>query len=183
MKILIFALLIVAGCTSQDFYSKLKNEKDVFGDFTGKKGNKKELGYFSKELKDSKKIIEIGTFPFLDASYTLIYDATGEKTYYIKNNPARRKSVEYGSFSLNDKKNRWFKNLEFVLQYVLDDKVQELKTISQNAYNVYNANIVIIIADLEGKSYKEYQIDSFEVYNGEPIMSSDEFWSIDWSKQ
>lgn len=91
--------------------------------------------------------------------------------------------MEYGSFSLNDKKNRWFKNLEFVLQYVLDDKVQELITISQNAYNVYNANIVIIIADLEGKSYKEYRIDSFEVYNGEPIMSSDEFWSIDWSKQ
>lgn len=180
MRILIFVLLIIYGCAPQGFYSKARNEKDVFQSYLKFKGNQQDLKHFNKDFKESKKIIDVGTF-LLPESYSILYDVTGKKTYYIERNTSWKEPKYYDSI-LHNKKKRWYQNLEFVLQYVLDDQIEELKSISQNAYNVYNANIVIRILDLEAKSYKEYQINSFEVYKGKPIMNFDEFWEIDWSK-
>lgn len=185
MKIVIYISIIlsVISCSSNSFYAKMKSEKDIYHDFLKHKQNKQTIKHFDKHLKNTQKLIIVGTleYPF---NYDLIYDCTNNKTYYKRRN-VQNSNSEYFTEPLNKSEQYWFSTLSFSLNYVLTNNVNELKSISNEAIRLEGDghSIYIEIIDVSNNTYTEFDpIPYFYVYEGKPIMTDEEYWSIDWGE-
>lgn len=184
MRTIIYILILLSftSCSTQGFYSKLKSHSNIYEDFLKHKFNKKILTYLEKDLISTDKIIFIGTLEEF-YSYRIIYDDTNKVSHYIEKYKFD-KYPKYYRDPLTKKENHKFSTLIFALDYVLNNKMEELESISKEAYHYTTDTefITIRVIDVSAKTYKKYVVGSFEVYNGKPIMTEEEYWSIDWSQ-
>ena len=155
---------------SGGFYDKVLQERKVFKDYLKYKGNHQELSLLDKQLIHTKKIITLSTFNGF-TSFSTIYDCDNSKYYYLESN-------KEGIYKHNQiSKEEVLTNFLFVLEYILDDKIEELKKISEEAYDLESGMFIYVdILDVQSKTYKRYQFKEFEVYNGKPIMTKEEFY-------
>src|SRR5690625_7447676 len=113
------------------------------------KRNKEANKLLDTELGNSKEIIIIGSYVY-PQSFSFIYDRTNNLYYYIEENPYK-KDIIYKKLRKEDFKNDNinYNDLLFILEYVLEDRNDELIDISKKAYDdksgVYS--VVKIIKD------------------------------------
>lgn len=107
------------------FYDKVLQEKKVFKDFLKYKGNQEKLMLLDDVFFNSEKIIIV----FLDR-INVIYDVSNDKYFLIKEDYLEN-FIEFKIIS-NDEVPPTFL---FVLKYVLNNKIDELEKISQEAFD------------------------------------------------
>lgn len=161
---------IQTSAISGGFYDKVLQEKRVFKDYLKYKGNLETLSLLDNNLVETKKIIILSTFTGT-ISYSTVYDCNKDKYYYLERN--KEGIYKYTQISKEDV----LPNFLFVLNYALDGKIDELKKISEEAFDLESGNFISIrILDIESNIYRRYQFREFEVYNGRPVMTKEEFY-------
>lgn len=173
---------VLTSCSSNSFYSKIKANPKVYHHFLSFKGIRKNLNHLDQNFVNTEKLIYIATSQYPN-SYSIYYDQTNKNSYYVSKFVFDKNS-KYYSDPLSEIDNQKFSTLKYALNSVLNDELEKLESISKEAYHFTTDTefIAIILIDVSTKMYKKYQFGSFEVYNGKPIMTEDEYWSIDWSK-
>lgn len=178
MKYVIFELSVFnfLSCSPEGFYSTMKSNKNIYKEFLKYKGNKEAIKLLDTDLGNSKEIIIIGSYVY-PQSFSFIYDRTNNLYYYIEENPYK-KDIIYKKLRKEDFKNDNinYNDLLFILEYVLEDRNDELIDISKKAYDdksgVYS---VVKIINIDKKTYKEFSFRSFLTFEGKPVMTESEY--------
>lgn len=152
------------------FYDKILKEKKIFKDYLKYNGNHQQLSLLDKNLVNTSKIIIVSTFDGF-ISYSTTYDVTNDKYYYLEND--KEEIYKLKEISKEEVK----PNFDFTLKYVLENRIDELKKISEEAYDLQSGMFIYIdILDTQSKMYRKYQFKEFEVYKGKPVMTKEEFY-------
>lgn len=183
MKVIVYIVIFLSfiSCSDQGIYTKMKSNSDVYHQILKHRGIRENLKFLEKDLNNTEKIIFLGTNQY-PISYSIYYDFTNRNKYFVSKYLFDKNS-EYYKEPLSAKESQKFSTLLFALDYVLENKIEELNSISKEAYHYTTDTEFITIReiDVSDNTYNEYVVGSFEVYNGKPIMTEDEYWSIDWS--
>src|SRR5690554_5468355 len=172
---------LIISCTNRKyivtggFYDKVLHEKKIFRDFLKYKGNQNKLEALDDILFNSEKVI------IVSMDYTdIIYDITNDKyyllrKYYSLNKDYRGKLRDITPLLEQDVPPTFL----FVLEYVLNNKIEELIDISRESYDTtpsgFTYNPYIDILDVNSPYYKRYSFNNFMVHNGKPVMTHKEF--------
>lgn len=106
-------------------------------------------------------------------SYSTTYDIINDKYYYLEKD--KTKIYVLKEISKEEVKS----NFLFILRYVLNDRVEELNKISNDAYDLESGMFIYVdILDVKSKIYKRYKFKEFEVYKEKPVMTKDEFYQM-----
>lgn len=166
----------LTACAHEGFYLKMKQSKSIYKDFFKYEGNKESLKLLDKDLEQSKEIIIIGGYSY-PLSYDLIYDCTNDVYYYIEKNQ-NDNQILYRKLKkedlINDSIN--YDDMIFALNYVLDNKINELLEISIEAYDDNSGSFTVVkIINIEKQTYKEFSFKSILTFKGMPVITKEEY--------
>lgn len=178
MKNTVFLLFFAITCckTAQtlpsSFYEKVVEEKSVFKDFLKRESLIGLLKTMDNEFQNTDKIIMISFSNEIRSAF-FIYDCTNDNYYFAQ------QYLGYFNYSYKKIPNREYAgetNL-FVLKYVLDDDIEQLQKISEQAFEGGLGSFyqTIYVIDTKNRNYIFERFKSFDVYKGKPVMSEEEF--------
>lgn len=174
--ILLFLIAFIGCKTAQisppGFYEKIVKEKSVFNDFLKRESLVDLIKTMGNEFQNTDKLIMI-SFSNEDRSAFFIYDCTNDNYYFAQKYSG---FVNYSYKKLPNREYAGETNL-FILKYVLDNKIEELKKISEEVFKVGYVRIQqpIYVIDTKNKKYIFERFKSFNVYKGKPVMNEKEF--------
>lgn len=179
---ILITLFILISCTahtqvSMSFYEKVKQEPEIFKDYLKYEGLRDVLEVLNSELYNSKKIIQLSIYSDSRSAF-FIYDCTNKLYFFVWKNFGE-KSYSYEKLNQSTLSQMGEFNL-FVLDFVLENKIEELKKISEEAYGSTNfpQYDFIRIIDIEANIYESHKIKTFDVYKGKPIMNEESIWNL-----
>lgn len=171
------SLFILNSCAinsqkNTSFYEKIKKDNNIFKDFLKHEGLVEVLKTMDSELYDTNELIIITQ----SNEYRLalfIYDKTNDK-YFFAEKYFGQQNYSYEKLT---ELNEMGETILFVLKSILDNKIENLKKISEEAYNVSLGRYQAIhILDILNHKYVFCRYKSFDVYKGKPVMTEEEFW-------
>lgn len=156
------------------FYEKIIIEEKTYENFLKHKGLREILQTLNNELCNTNKVILISdSDEFISAFF--IYDSSNNRHFYAWK---KYKEQEYSYKKLTESDLIEIKgkiNL-FVLKYVLESKIEELKKISLEAFDTSLGQYKDVhVLDVENHVYEFTRFRSFDVYKGKPVMNEEEY--------